>query len=104
MATATTTLYQLACNCNRRGIPHPEAENLITSNFYHENQTEIRKSIESAFQNNAAEFGKFANLAGSQKKEIVNDTTRRLFQNNAYHSNRSHQFNARFIPRRCKSF
>ena len=68
-------LYQLACNCNRRGIPHPEAENLITSNFYHENQTEIRKSIESAYQNNSAEFGKFANLAGSQKKEITNDTT-----------------------------
>ena len=68
-------IYQLACNCNRRGIPHPEAENLITSNFYHENQTEIRKSIESAFQNNAAEFGKFANLAGSQKKEIASDTT-----------------------------
>lgn len=68
-------IYQLACNCNRRGIPHSEAENLITSNFHHENQTEIRKSIESAFQNNAAEFGKFANLAGSQKKEIVNDTT-----------------------------
>lgn len=68
-------LYQLACNCNRRGIPHPEAENLITSNFYHENQTEIRKSIESAYQNNTAEFGKFANLAGSQKKEITNDQT-----------------------------
>ncbi|MCR9065332.1 MAG: DUF3987 domain-containing protein [Cytophagales bacterium] len=68
-------LYQLACNCNRIGIPHPEAENLITSNFYHENQTEIRKSIESAYQNNAAEFGKFANLAGSQKKEITNDQT-----------------------------
>lgn len=68
-------LYQLACNCNRRGIPHPEAENLITSNFYHENQTEIRKSIESAYQNNVAEFGKFANLAGSQKKEITNDQT-----------------------------
>ena len=68
-------LYQLACNCNRRGIPHPEAEHLITSNFYHENQTEIRKSIESAYQNNVAEFGKFANLAGSQKKEITNDQT-----------------------------
>jgi hypothetical protein len=68
-------LYQLACNCNRRGIPHPEAENLITSNFQHENQTEIRKTIESAYQNNAAEFGKFANLAGSQKKEIINDQT-----------------------------
>lgn len=68
-------LYQLACNCNRRGIPHPEAEKLITSNFYHENQTEIRKSIESAYQNNATEFGKFTNLAGSQKKEISNDTT-----------------------------
>jgi hypothetical protein len=68
-------LYQLACNCNRRGVPLSEAENLITSNFYHEDQTEIRKSIESAYQNNAAEFGKFANLAGSQKKEITNDTT-----------------------------
>lgn len=68
-------LYQLACNCNRRGIPHPETENLITSNFYHENQTEIRKSIESAYQNNTAEFGKFAILAGSQKKEITNDQT-----------------------------
>lgn len=72
-------LYQLACNCNRRGISHPEAEHLITSNFYHENQTEIRKSIESAYQNNLAEFGKFANLAGSQKKqtkkEITNDIT-----------------------------
>lgn len=68
-------IYQLACNCNRRGIPHQEAENLITSNFHHENQTEIRKSIESAFQNNAAEFGKFANLADSQKKEITNDQT-----------------------------
>lgn len=68
-------LYQLACNCNRRGIPHPEAEKMITSNFYHENQTEIRKSIESAYQNNTAEFGKFANLAGSQKKEITNDQT-----------------------------
>jgi hypothetical protein len=68
-------LYQLACNCNRRGVPLSEAENLITSNFYHEDQTEIRKSIESAYQNNAAEFGKFANLAGSQKKEIGNDQT-----------------------------
>ena len=68
-------LYQLACNCNRRGIPHPEAEHLITSNFHHENQTEIRKTIESAYQNNVAEFGKFANLAGSQKKEITNDQT-----------------------------
>src|SRR5690606_40024511 len=57
------------------GIPHTETENLITSNFYHENQTEIRKSIKSAYQNNSAEFGKFANLAGSQKKEIINDTT-----------------------------
>jgi galactokinase/mevalonate kinase-like predicted kinase len=72
-------LYQLACNCNRRGISHPEAEHLITSNFYHENQTEIRKSIESAYQNNLAEFGKFANLAGLPKKqtskEITNDST-----------------------------
>lgn len=68
-------IYQLACNCNRRGIPHSEAENLITSNFHHENQSEIQKSIESAYQNHTAEFGKFANLAGSQKKEISNDTT-----------------------------
>jgi hypothetical protein len=68
-------IYQLACNCNRKGISHPEAENLITSNFHHENQAEILKSIESAYQNHTVEFGKFANLAGSHKKEISNDTT-----------------------------
>lgn len=68
-------LYQLACNCNRRGIPRQEAEHLITSNFYHEDQTEIRKSIESAYQHNSADFGKFANLAGSQQKVISNEST-----------------------------
>lgn len=77
-------IYQLACNCNRNGIAQQETEQLITSNFQHEKQKEVLKSIESAYVNNSNEYGKynklerfedFANLAGSQKKEASNQPT-----------------------------
>src|SRR5690554_792593 len=68
-------IYQLACNCNRKGLNLVDVEPLILSRFEHEDQTEMRKSIESAYKNNSADFGKFANLVDSQTKEISNNPT-----------------------------
>ena len=56
-------IYLLACNCNRDGIPQMEAEQMILSKYDHENIAEVRKSIESAYKNNGADFAKFANIA-----------------------------------------
>lgn len=56
-------VYQLACNLNRKGINQLDAEQFILQNFHHENQKEFIKSIESAYRNQAHEFGKFAKTA-----------------------------------------
>ena len=40
-----------------------EAEQMILSTYDHENTAEVRKSIESAYKNNGADFAKFANIA-----------------------------------------
>ncbi|MGV0958103.1 BT4734/BF3469 family protein [Empedobacter falsenii] len=56
-------VYQLACNLNRKGVNQLDAEQFILQNFYHENQKEFIKSIESAYRNQAHEFGKFAKTA-----------------------------------------
>nr|WP_314545278.1 DUF3987 domain-containing protein [uncultured Empedobacter sp.] len=56
-------VYQLACNLNRKGINQLDAEQFILQNFHHENQKEFIKSIESAYRNQAHEFGTFANTA-----------------------------------------
>lgn len=56
-------VYQLACNLNRKGINQLDAEQFILQNFHHENQKEFIKSIESAYRNQAHEFGTFAKTA-----------------------------------------
>ncbi|WP_322969786.1 DUF3987 domain-containing protein [Faecalibacter sp. LW9] len=56
-------VYQLACNLNRKGVNQLDAEQFILQNFHHENQKEFIKSIESAYRNQAHEFGKFAKTA-----------------------------------------
>jgi len=54
-------IYLLDCNCNRDGIPQMEAEQMILSKYDHENTAEVRKSIESAYKNNGADFAMFSN-------------------------------------------
>lgn len=56
-------VYQLACNLNRKGVNQLDAEQFILQNFHHENQKEFIKSIESAYRNQAHEFGTFAKTA-----------------------------------------
>ncbi len=56
-------VYQLACNLNRKGVNQLDAEQFILQNYHHENQKEFIKSIESAYRNQAHEFGTFAKTA-----------------------------------------
>lgn len=61
-------IYQLACNCNRSGIPCEDAENLILGT-YDLDKSEIMSSIKGAYRNNVADFAKFA--VCKVKKEYV---------------------------------
>ena len=55
-------VHQLACNCNRAGIPENIAERNILQR-YDLDTKEVISSIQSAYENNLAEFAKFANSA-----------------------------------------
>lgn len=58
-------IYLFASNCNRKGIPQAETETFVMSNFHHENQAELLKSVDSAYKNHIADFAKFAISANS---------------------------------------
>jgi hypothetical protein len=55
-------LHLLACNCNRAGIPKSIAEGHILQNFDLDPQEAI-PTIQSAYDNNIADFAKFADFA-----------------------------------------
>ncbi len=55
-------LHLLACNCNRAGIPKNIAEAHILQNFDLDQQEAI-PTIQSAYDNNIADFAKFADFA-----------------------------------------
>ena len=49
-------IYQLACNCNRMGIPKHITGDLVRQNYDLESE-EIEKSVSSAYENHPAEHG-----------------------------------------------
>ncbi len=53
-------IYQLACNCNRRGIIYDDALHLI-SNTYDLKESELKASVKSAYQNNSNQFAEYQN-------------------------------------------
>lgn len=66
-------IYQLACNCNRRGILYYDALHLIL-NTYDLNQEEIKASVKSAYDNNAMQFASYpSHKQIAQPNEIVGD-------------------------------
>ncbi|MDC1324545.1 DUF3987 domain-containing protein [Flavobacteriaceae bacterium] len=66
-------IYQLACNCNRRGIVYDDALHLIL-NTYDLNQEEIKASVKSAYDNNAIQFASYpSHNQTAQPNEIVSD-------------------------------
>ena len=66
-------IYQLACNCNRRGIVYDDALHLIL-NTYDLNQDEIKASVKSAYDNNAMQFASYQNYNQTiQPTETVNN-------------------------------
>jgi len=54
-------LYQLACNCNRRGIPCEEALSFISTR-YDLNQKEIHNAVNSAYHHQEQQHGSYAKL------------------------------------------
>ena len=66
-------IYQLACNCNRRGIVYDDTLHLIL-NTYDLNQDEIKASVKSAYDNNAMQFASYQNYSSQiQPTETVNN-------------------------------
>ncbi|GAK89003.1 hypothetical protein JCM19297_3527 [Nonlabens ulvanivorans] len=66
-------IYQLACNCNRRGIVYDDTLHLIL-NTYDLNQDEIKASVKSAYDNNAMQFASYQSYRQTaQPNEIVRD-------------------------------
>ena len=61
-------IYQLACNCNRRGIIYDDALHLI-SNTYDLKESELKASVKSAYQNNSNQFAEYQNY--NQNKSIA---------------------------------
>lgn len=51
-------IYQLACNCNRRGIVFDDALHLI-SNTYDLKESELKASVKSAYTNNSNQFATY---------------------------------------------
>lgn len=68
-------IYQLACNCNRRGIVFDDALHLI-SNTYDLKDSELKASVKSAYTNNSNQFAEFQNY--NQNKPIA--TSRNVLQ------------------------
>ncbi|MFZ4455514.1 MAG: DUF3987 domain-containing protein [Bacteroidales bacterium] len=63
-------IHQLACNCNRRGIPLEIAETFILQNYQME-ESEASKTIKSAYANNLQDFAKDAKFANSAKSAVL---------------------------------
>lgn len=57
-------IHQLACNCNRKGIPFDTALSYIRQS-YDLDDTELTKAVESAYNNNPNDFANSANFASS---------------------------------------
>jgi len=58
-------IYQLACNCNRRGIIFDDALHLI-SNTYDLKHSELKASVKSAYANNSNQFAEYQNYNQTQ--------------------------------------
>ncbi len=58
-------IYQLACNCNRRGIVFDDALHLI-SNTYDLKDSELKASVKSAYSNNSNQFAEYQNYNQTQ--------------------------------------
>lgn len=63
-------IYQLACNCNRAGIPFHEAMELCTLQFDLDPK-ELQASFQSGYKHHTAEFAKFANSANTQSENTA---------------------------------
>jgi len=63
-------IYLLASNCNRKGIPQEEAQEMIVQQF-DLSHTEIEASIKSAYNHHAQEFGSFAKAKTTIKLEEI---------------------------------
>lgn len=65
-------VYLLASNCNRKGIPKEDAQDLILSH-YDLATSEIEQAIKSAYNHHAQEFGQFATTKSSVHKDIKDE-------------------------------
>ena len=66
-------VYQLACNCNRRGIAYDDTLDFIRSN-YDLKDFEITASVKSAYNNNANQFGQFKKIKPPIQEHIDDGT------------------------------
>lgn len=62
-------IHLLACNCNRAGIEESNALHYILGD-YDLDPDEIKSTVRSAYQNNVADFAKFAKSAKLQEVEV----------------------------------
>lgn len=65
-------IYLLASNCNRKGIPQEEAQEMISNNFDLD-EREIATAIKSAYQHHTQEFAKFAKLQSTKVEDDNED-------------------------------
>lgn len=66
-------VYQLACNCNRRGIAYDDTLDFIRST-YDLKDFEITASVKSAYNNNANQFGQFKKIKPPIQEHIDDGT------------------------------
>jgi len=65
-------IYLLASNCNRKGIPQEEAQEMILQHFDLSHQ-EIEASVKSAYNHHAQEFGAFAKAKPTTQQEVIDE-------------------------------
>jgi hypothetical protein len=63
-------IFQLACNCNRIGLPQVDCLAFTAAEFNDISTHEIKKCVESAYVNNASEFASFAKFADLQSFNV----------------------------------
>lgn len=70
-------IHQLACNCNRKGIPESTALSFIIQSYDLE-EKELTKTVESAYKNNSQEHANSANSANFASFELNDSGTKEI--------------------------
>lgn len=68
-------VHLFACNCNRKGIAQPEAENFAYGFAADLDDKEVKATVNSAYQNNKHEYGKFAKKSQATPADSMAQTT-----------------------------